>query len=106
VSLRGRGRGGRNQECALAFLAELEGEEEAKGIHFLAASSDGTDGPTDAAGAFASAAVLRESRNKGLDCREFLRDNDSYSFFREAGGLLLTGPTNTNVCDYQICLVL
>ena len=106
VSLRGRGRGGRNQECALAFLAELEGAEpEAGGIHFLAASSDGTDGPTDAAGAFASAALLAESRRKGLEIREFLRDNDSYRFFLEAGGLLKTGPTNTNVCDYQICLV-
>jgi glycerate 2-kinase len=107
VSLHGQGRGGRNQECALAFLAELEGSEaEAGGIHFLSASSDGTDGPTDAAGAFASAALLGESRRKGLEIREFLKANDSYSFFEQAGALLRTGPTNTNVCDYQICLVL
>ena len=106
VTLRGRGRGGRNQECALAFLAELEGAPEAEGIHFLAASSDGTDGPTDAAGAFATADVLEQSRRQGLEAREFLRDNDSYAFFQKAGGLLRTGPTNTNVCDYQICLVL
>ena len=106
VRVRGRGRGGRNQECALAFLAELAGAgSAAEGIHFLAASSDGTDGPTDAAGAFASLPLLAESRRLGLEPAAFLRENDSYGFFERVGGLLRTGPTNTNVCDYQICLV-
>jgi hydroxypyruvate reductase len=106
VKVRGRGRGGRNQECALAFLEELAGAEpEAEGIHFLAASSDGSDGPTDAAGAFASVALLEESRRLGLEPASYLRENDSYGFFQRVGGLLRTGPTNTNVCDYQICLV-
>jgi glycerate 2-kinase len=106
VKVRGRGRGGRNQECALAFLEALAGAEpEAEGIHFLAASSDGSDGPTDAAGAFASVALLEESRRLGLEPASYLRENDSYGFFQRVGGLLRTGPTNTNVCDYQICLV-
>jgi glycerate 2-kinase len=106
VKVRGRGKGGRNQECALAFLGELgEAGAAAEGIHFLAASSDGTDGPTDAAGAFASLMLLAESRRLGLEPAGFLRENDSNGFFEKVGGLLRTGPTNTNVCDYQICLV-
>jgi len=106
VSVRGPGLGGRNQECALAFLAELAGAGSAgEGIHFLAASSDGTDGPTDAAGAFASRAFLAKSRRLRLEPGAFLRKNDSYRFFEKVGGLFRTGPTNTNVCDYQICLV-
>jgi len=106
VSVRGPGLGGRNQECALAFLAELAAAGSAgEGIHFLAASSDGTDGPTDAAGAFASRAFLAKSRRLRLEPGAFLRENDSYRFFEKVGGLFRTGPTNTNVCDYQICLV-
>jgi len=107
VRVSGQGRGGRNQECALGFLEELAGAAApaAEGLHFLAASSDGTDGPTDAAGAFASLALLEESRRLGLEPAEFLARNDSYGFFERIGGLLLTGPTNTNVCDFQFCLV-
>ncbi len=106
VRVSGHGRGGRNQECALGFLQELAEAGPAAGeMHFLAASSDGTDGPTDAAGAFASPALLEESRRLGLQPAEFLARNDSYGFFERIGGLLLTGPTHTNVCDFQICLV-
>ncbi len=106
VRVSGQGRGGRNQECALGFLEELAwAGPAAGGLHFLAASSDGTDGPTDAAGAFASQALLEESRRLGLEPAAFLARNDSYGFFESIGGLLLTGPTNTNVCDFQICLV-
>ncbi len=106
VTLKGGGRGGRNQELALAFLAELaEGEELAGSIHFLSAATDGNDGPTDAAGAHASLEVLRLARERGLKPREYLAANDSYRFFDPLGALLRTGPTNTNVCDYQICLV-
>jgi glycerate 2-kinase len=106
VRVSGRGRGGRNQECALSFLEELAGTGPAAGeLHFLAASSDGTDGPTDAAGAFASLDLLQKSRRLGLEPAEFLARNDSYAFFDRIGGLLRTGPTNTNVCDFQICLV-
>jgi hydroxypyruvate reductase len=106
VRVRGQGRGGRNQECALGFLEELASAgPAAESLHFLAASSDGTDGPTDAAGAFASLALLEKSRGMGLAPAEFLARNDSYAFFERIGGLLRTGPTNTNVCDFQICLV-
>lgn len=106
VTLRGRGRGGRNQECALAFLQELSQAEDAgRGIAFLSASTDGSDGPTDAAGAFAGLELVREAEKRGLSIRHYLAENDSYGFFEAVGGLLRTGPTQTNVCDYQICLV-
>ena len=106
VTLRGRGRGGRNQECALAFLQELARAGDAgRGIGFLSASTDGSDGPTDAAGAFAGLELAREAERRGLSIRGYLAENDSYGFFQAAGGLLRTGPTQTNVCDYQICLV-
>ncbi len=100
VTLRGKGRGGRNQELALSFLEEVE-----DGIYFLSASTDGNDGPTDAAGAFASLEILNKSREAGLSLTESLKHNDSYHFFDSLGYLLKTGPTNTNVCDYQICLI-
>jgi len=106
VTVRGTGLGGRNQECALSFLAELAAAGPwVDGIDFLAASSDGGDGPTDAAGAFAESGLLAEARRLGLNIGDYLRENDSYRFFAAVGGLFKTGPTLTNVCDYQICLV-
>ena len=104
VTIRGGGKGGRNQEMALSFLAELE-EDPAEGITFLSASTDGNDGPTDAAGAFASLKILEKSKKSGLSLVESLSRNDSYHFFSSLGYLLKTGPTNTNVCDFQICLI-
>jgi hydroxypyruvate reductase len=108
VTLRGDGKGGRNQEMALAFLAEMarEGGEKGKGrIHFLSASTDGSDGPTDAAGAFASAEALAQADRAGLSIAAYLRNNDSYGFFDAIGHLLKTGPTMTNVCDLHMVLV-
>ena len=106
VTLRGAGKGGRNQELALAFLAELAREDDSGiGIHFLSASTDGSDGPTDAAGAFASAGVLAEAKAAGLSITDHLGDNNSYAFFDMIGRLLKTGPTMTNVCDLQIALI-
>jgi len=102
VTLTGGGRGGRNTEMALAFAIEIEGE---KGISLLSAGTDGTDGPTDAAGAAADGKTARTARRAGLDPEAFLLNNDSYTFFQEAGGLLITGPTGTNVMDIQILLV-
>jgi hydroxypyruvate reductase len=106
VTLRGPGKGGRNQEMALAFLAGLAGEprnvEEAV---FLAASTDGSDGPTDATGAFASLAILRQGQSQGLDPRAYLAANDAYHYFEAVDRLLKTGPTNTNVCDVKVLLV-
>lgn len=106
VALRGGGKGGRNQEMALAFLAGLARSPKNAGeALFLAASTDGSDGPTDAAGAFASLAVLEAAQAQGLDPFAHLADNDSYHFFEKLGCLLKTGPTNTNVCDLAVLLV-
>lgn len=106
VTLTGSGKGGRNQEMALAFLAELAQEpERGRGIHFLSAATDGGDGPTDAAGAFASAEVLEAAGRAGLSIAAALGANDSYTFFDQAGYLLRTGPTMTNVCDLQMVII-
>ncbi len=102
VTIKGNGLGGRNQEMALSFLNELR---DFPGIYFLSGGTDGNDGPTDAAGAFAAAGICSEGTARGLDIQEYLNRNDSYNYFRQTGGLLLTGPTNTNVCDIQIMLV-
>lgn len=107
VTLRGAGKGGRNQELALAYLNALSGlkPELADRLCFLSGGTDGNDGPTDAAGAFADSGLLAASRRAGLYPRDFLASNDSYHFFEKIGGLLKTGPTNTNVCDLQISLI-
>ena len=106
VTLRGDGLGGRNQEMALAILEEMATAPEAlRDVAVLCASTDGTDGPTDAAGAFASPGILQQADAKALHPREYLHRNDSYRFFDSLGHLLKTGPTNTNVCDIQIVLV-
>jgi glycerate 2-kinase len=105
VTLHGHGKGGRNQECALSFLSALNREKDSEGIFFLSAATDGNDGPTDAAGAFACAAVLKKSTSLRLNIEEYLQNNDSYTFYEKTDALLKTGPTNTNVCDIQIVLV-
>jgi hydroxypyruvate reductase len=106
VTLRGPGRGGRNQELALAALALGERDpDRLRGLTLLSAGTDGNDGPTDAAGAFADAGILARARSLGLSPAAFLERNDSYAFFAQAGGHLVTGPTNTNVCDLQIVIV-
>ncbi|MFY9397508.1 MAG: glycerate kinase [Desulfomonilia bacterium] len=106
VSIRGRGTGGRNQEMALAFLNDFhQAEDRMEGILFLSAGTDGTDGPTDAAGALAGPTVLEKARELGLDAGKYLDENDSHTFFRTAGGLFVTGPTGTNVCDIQLMIV-
>jgi len=102
VTLRGGGKGGRSQELALAAACELQG---GSGIALLAAGTDGTDGPTDAAGAYADGRTVERGRTLGLDARAALAENDSYQFFRAEGGLLVTGPTRTNVMDLVLVLV-
>ncbi len=85
VTIKGKGKGGRNQEMALAFLDEIKRSPSLfKGCCFLSGGTDGNDGPTDAAGAYASLEVLEKSRNAGLDILEFLGRNDSYHFFKNA----------------------
>ncbi|WP_147821710.1 glycerate kinase type-2 family protein [Salidesulfovibrio onnuriiensis] len=107
VTLQGNGRGGRNQEMALAFLHELSRWRHGRDqVHFLAASTDGNDGPTDAAGAFADErALLSYHELQGETIHESLKNNDSYNFFERIGALFKTGPTNTNVCDLQMVLI-
>jgi hydroxypyruvate reductase len=105
VTLRGPGKGGRNQEMALAFLAGLARDaKSAEETVFLAASTDGSDGPTDATGAFASLAILRRGLQSGLDPARYLAENDAYHYFEAVDKLLKTGPTNTNVCDIKVLL--
>lgn len=105
VTIAGSGKGGRNQEMALAANLALHGQPGSDRIGFLSAGTDGTDGPTDAAGAFALPEVFAKADSLGLDPLAFLRNNDSYGFFERTGHLLKTGPTLTNVMDVQIILV-
>jgi glycerate 2-kinase len=106
VTLRGKGRGGPNQEYALALAIALAG---AKGVAALAADTDGTDGgggrPQDPAGAFIDATTLLRADRLGLDPAVFLSDNNSTQFFDKLGDLLTPGPTLTNVNDFRAILV-
>ena len=102
VTVKGPGKGGRNTEFALAFALKTAGID---GISLLSAGTDGTDGPTDAAGAFADGSSVPLARNKGIDPSAFLDNNDSYTFFRSIGDLFVTGPTGTNVMDLQIVII-
>jgi hydroxypyruvate reductase len=102
VTIRGRGLGGRNQEFVLASALDIQG---LKDVVVLSAGTDGTDGPTDAAGAIADVHTVRRAHELGLDPAEYLEDNDSYHFFEKLGDLLVTGPTNTNVMDLRLILV-
>jgi glycerate 2-kinase len=102
VTLKGSGKGGRNQEFALASAIALEGLEP---VVLLSAGTDGTDGPTDAAGAIMDGTTLARAEAKGLDAAVYLADNDSYHFFQTLGDLFITGPTRTNVMDVRIALV-
>ena len=102
VTVRGNGRGGRNTELSLAFAQKIKGVQ---GITFLSAGTDGTDGPTDAAGAVVDGGTIPRAEAMNLDPQAFLDNNDSYSFFKKTGELLITGPTGTNVMDIQIALI-
>ncbi len=101
VTVRGPGRGGRNQELVLASALGLEG---LSGVLVASLATDGTDGPTDAAGAFADGTTLPRARARGLDPEEFLARNDAYAFFEALQDLVRTGPTGTNVNDVVLVL--
>jgi hydroxypyruvate reductase len=101
VTLRGDGLGGRNMEFALACALALDG---VAGALALSAGTDGTDGPTDAAGALADGRTLARARALGLDAAAALARNDSYDFFDALGDLIKTGPTGTNVMDVHLLL--
>lgn len=102
VTIRGEGRGGRNQEMALMAALRLEGMED---VAVACLATDGTDGPTDASGALADGETVARARALGLDPWDHLRRNDSYHFFAPLGDLLMTGPTNTNVNDLTFVFV-
>lgn len=108
-----RGLGGRNTQLVLAALIEVlrRPRPEDGRLVFLSAGTDGEDGPTDAAGAFFDAAILRRVREKMAESpdtfrpEDFLARNDAYTFFQSVGSLLQTGPTGTNVCDLRVALL-
>lgn len=101
VTVRGSGRGGRCQEFALAAALELADDP---ALTVLAAGTDGTDGPTDAAGGLVDGTTVPRGRTAGLDAAKALADNDAYDFLRTTGDLIVTGPTNTNLLDLYIVL--
>lgn len=102
VTLRGSGKGGRNQEMALKCASCIAGLPETV---FLSGGTDGTDGPTDAAGGVVDGETMQAGKEKNLEMRAFLAENDSYRYLERVGGLLMTGPTGTNVMDIHILLV-
>ena len=101
VTLRGSGKGGRNQEMALSAAILLEGTEN---VLFASVGSDGTDGPTDAAGGVADGGTAARMRAAGTDPAAALKNNDAYHALKAAGDLIVTGPTGTNVNDLTILL--
>jgi hydroxypyruvate reductase len=101
VTVCGSGLGGRNQEFVLAAAGAIVG---LSNVVILSGGTDGTDGPTDAAGAVADGTTYTRATQMGLNPREFLQNNDSYHFFQPLGDLLVTGPTFTNVMDLRIIL--
>ncbi|UCH21583.1 MAG: glycerate kinase [Deltaproteobacteria bacterium] len=103
VTITGKGLGGRSQEFALAAALDISGSED---IVVLCGGTDGTDGPTDAAGAVADSGSVTRAREMGMNPRQYLSNNDSYNFFKTLGDLFITGPTNTNVMDLRITIAM
>ncbi|MEM2336587.1 MAG: glycerate kinase [Candidatus Bathyarchaeia archaeon] len=103
VTVAGKGKGGRNQEIALAASLKIRGLE---GVVIASLSTDGVDGPTDAAGAIADGKTMAKAEVLGLKAEEFLADNNSYGFFSQISDLIFTGPTGTNVNDVSVIIVL
>ncbi|MCK5074819.1 MAG: glycerate kinase [Calditrichia bacterium] len=104
VVIKGKGKGGRNLELALAFLNKMKNEKFK--FCYIACGTDGTDGPTDAAGAIVSGKAIKNMKKLDLNPDFFLSQNDSYHFWEKVEGLLITGPTQTNVMDINLLLVM
>jgi hydroxypyruvate reductase len=102
VTIHGDGRGGRNQEFVLAAAIDIAGLDN---VTVFSAGTDGSDGPTDAAGAIADAKTIARARKLGLNPADYLANNDSYSFFEALDDLVKTGPTGTNVADVRLVLI-
>jgi len=102
VAIKGEGKGGRNQEFALAAAIDIQ---DLPGVCILSAGTDGTDGPTDAAGALCDNTTIARAASERLDPKAFLNRNDSYHFFKALGDLIQTGPTGTNVMDVRLMVI-
>jgi hydroxypyruvate reductase len=102
VHLTGKGKGGRNQELALAAAAGIDG---LPGTAVFSVGSDGTDGPTDAAGGYSDGDTAAALREQGLEVYQVLKDNDAYTALKAIDGLIFTGPTGTNVNDVAVALL-
>ena len=102
VHLTGKGKGGRNQELALSAAAGIEGLEN---VLIFSVGSDGTDGPTDAAGGIVDGRTAARLRQQGISIHQVLKDNDAYNALAKAEGLIITGPTGTNVNDIAVVLI-
>jgi hydroxypyruvate reductase len=102
VTIKGSGKGGRNQELALTAALALEG---IPGVSLMALATDGTDGPTDSAGGLVDGSTAAAIRAAGLDPSAALRENDSYPALEAGGAMLRTGPTGTNVNDLLVLLI-
>ena len=102
LKVTGSGRGGRNQHLALVIANLLKGQQ---GTTVLSCGTDGTDGPTDAAGAVVDCFTSLNASKLNLDIEQYIRNFDSYNFFKQEGGLIITGPTQTNVMDLMVILV-
>jgi glycerate 2-kinase len=107
IEVKGNGKGGRNQHFALTMLHELmkQNENENSFPVILAAGTDGTDGPTDAAGAFINSSLVKKIKRENISVEEYLSNNDSYNFFKRTESLFITGQTQTNVMDIVVVLV-
>lgn len=102
VNITGHGKGGRNQEIALSAAEGIKGMSNAA---VFSIGSDGTDGPTDAAGGYSDGDTAGELKNKGIDIFEVLKNNDAYNALKLTEGLIITGPTGTNVNDVSVLLI-
>ena len=103
VTVTGKGKGGRAQECVLAAAQELAGLPNVVVAGF---GTDGTDGPTEVAGAMVDGKTVQRAKKKGISIENMLKEHDSYTFFNQVGGHIITGPTKTNVNDIYVVIVL
>lgn len=102
VRITGKGKGGRNQELALAAAQEIKG---LSNVSIFSVGSDGTDGPTDAAGGYVDGETVSKLNEKNMEIYDILINNDSYNGLKEVDGLVITGPTGTNVNDFAVVLI-
>jgi hydroxypyruvate reductase len=105
VAVRGNGIGGRNQEMALAWAIAMASRASDGSACFASVASDGTDGPTDAAGGIVDPLTCKRAGEWGMTPAKFLQNNDSFHLLKATGDLIVTGPTHTNLMDLQILLV-